>query len=151
MIAYYHTSYLFMNDHQLFCLFLYGISILHTILLLWWYYGVESIALIQKISIVIRVTESPWLEFHALRHAHLFYLLVNYAHGLLLHPLHLITIQAILAVAVHPAFHPRSKAGAISFIAFSLLTSTEYLLRFFYHLIPTMISIILQSHTLLAA
>jgi hypothetical protein len=107
--------------------------------------------LIQKISIVIRVAESPWLELHALRHTHLFYLIVDDAHRLLLHPLHLIAVQAILAVAVDPTLHPRSKARTVPLIAFSLLASTEYLLCFFYHLVSPVISIVLQGNALLAA
>ena len=107
--------------------------------------------MIQKISIVIRVAESPRLELHALRHTHLFYLIVDDAHWLLLHPLHLIAIQTILAVTVDPTLYPRSKARTVPLIAFGLLASTKYLLCFFYHFVSPVISIILQGNTLLAA
>ena len=74
---------------------------------------------------IIGVSKRKGLKVHALRHLQLLYLFVNDAHRLHLHPLHPVAVEAVLARAVHAAFHARREARTVLFVAFGLLASTE--------------------------
>jgi hypothetical protein len=78
-----------------------------------------------KISTVIRVSEGERLKVHALRHLQTLNLLIHDAHNLHLHSLHFLTVQAVFAVTVYPAFQPRSIARAVLLEALCLLASAK--------------------------